>query len=109
MLEQRIDPQTPEIVGSPFDVALSRATFSPAQWRATGAKLGSEVWVFLAGHELDDDGPGPVRRVDYIVPSNAAPRTVLAYSPVGASRSRNQRFLVTRVRASTNGASSLCQ
>lgn len=78
--EARLEPTAPNVEGSPFDVAISRATFSPRAWRRTGSWLAREVWVFLAGQEPESvaDDP-PLRRVDYRVPSSGAPRSLLAY------------------------------
>lgn len=81
VLEQRVDPDAPVVRGAPFDVALSRATFSPEQWREIGSRLSSEVWVFTAGTDLEE-APDLhlLRRVDYEVPSTGAPRSILAYA-----------------------------
>ncbi len=81
VLEQSVDPDAPVVRGAPFDVALSRATFSPEQWREIGSRLGSEVWVFTAGTD-PEKAPGLhlLRRVDYEVPSTGAPRSILAYT-----------------------------
>jgi len=81
VLEQSIDPDAPVVKGAPFDVALSRATFSPEQWREIGSRLGREVWVFTAGAELEETpNLRLLRRVDYEVPSTGAPRSILAYT-----------------------------
>jgi len=81
LLEQKIDPADPVVVGSPFRVALSRATFSPDEWLGIGAQLADEVWVLTAGAE--EEAPRDlrlVRRLDYAVPSSGAPRSILAYT-----------------------------
>ena len=80
MLEKRVDPRAPASAGAPFDIALSRATFSPEDWLPIGAQLADEVWALTAGTDV----PAPddlrlLRRLDYTVPSSRAPRTVLAY------------------------------
>lgn len=80
MLEQKVDLANPEVAGAPFDVALSRATFSPGDWLPIGAQLANEVWALTAGAEV----VAPVdlqllRRLDYEVPSTGAPRSILAY------------------------------
>lgn len=81
MLEQRVDPGAPAIEGAPFDIALSRATFSPEDWLPIGAQLAHEVWVLTAGTDVSPpDDVQLVRRLDYEVPSSRAPRTILAYS-----------------------------
>ena len=80
VLEQSVDPDAPVVKGAPFDVALSRATCSPEQWRAIGSQLGSEVWVLTAGADLEETPDVRLhRRVDYEVPSTGAPRSILAY------------------------------
>ena len=82
VLEQSVDPDSPVVKGGPFDVALSRATFPPEQWRAIGSRLGSEVWVFTAGRELEETPKLSLhRQLDYEVPSTSAPRSILAYGP----------------------------
>ena len=80
VLETRVDPDAPEVPGAPFDIALSRATFAPADWMRVGAQLANEVWVLTAGADLAGSADIElVRRIDYRVPSSDAPRTVLAY------------------------------
>lgn len=80
VLQQKLDPQAPQLDGAPFDVAMSRATFPPAQWRSIGSRLASEVWVFTAGSQPEPDPALEQRaRLDYRVPSTGAPRSVLAY------------------------------
>ncbi len=78
-LEQKVDTEDPSIDGAPFDIALSRATFSPEQWLGIGSKLAGEVWVLTAGTEPAVGEREPVRRLDYQVPSSRAPRSILAY------------------------------
>ena len=81
LLEQKIDPADPVVVGSPFRVALSRATFSPDEWLGIGAQLADEVWVLTAGAEVEATGDlSLARRLDYTVPSSGAPRSILAYT-----------------------------
>lgn len=75
--EGRIDPELPRLPHTPFDAALSRATFDPADWRRIGATLATEVWVFTAGAELPDDQDfEAVRSLRYEVPSSGAPRAI---------------------------------
>jgi 16S rRNA G527 N7-methylase RsmG len=78
--EQRLDPARPSVPGSPFDVALSRATFVPEKWLRIGPALATEVWVFAAGGGVD--APANLRlerEVSYRVPSSGAPRAIFAY------------------------------
>lgn len=80
VLEQRVDPKAPVVDGAPFSVALSRATFAPEDWLRIGARLAREVWVLTAGVEVPVTGDLRLaRRLDYAVPSNGAPRSILAY------------------------------
>jgi 16S rRNA G527 N7-methylase RsmG len=80
MLEQKIDPAEPVVDGAPFSIALSRATFAPAEWLEIGARLAQEVWVLTAGAEVEASGDLRLdRRLDYNVPSSGAPRSILAY------------------------------
>jgi 16S rRNA (guanine527-N7)-methyltransferase len=79
VLEAKIDPEQPEVEGSPFSIALSRATFAPEEWVRIGAELADEVWVLTAGKELEAEGLQLVRRLDYQVPSSGAPRAILGY------------------------------
>jgi 16S rRNA (guanine527-N7)-methyltransferase len=80
VIEAKVDPGSPEVAGSPFDIALSRATFAPEEWMQIGARLAAEVWVLVAGSEPDALPELELaRRLDYAVPSTGAPRAVLAY------------------------------
>jgi 16S rRNA (guanine527-N7)-methyltransferase len=81
VVEGSVDPETPSVPGMPFDVALSRATFSPAQWLSIGLGLAARV-VVLTAHESPPEAPAGVRRADrrdYHVPSSAAPRVASLY------------------------------
>ncbi len=83
VLQQKLDPRAPELDGAPFDIAMSRATFSAPLWRSIGSCLADEVWVFTAGTEPEPDAAYEQRRrLDYQVPSTGAPRSVLAYRPL---------------------------
>lgn len=78
--EQRLDPARPILPGTPFDIALSRATFAPESWLQIGAQLGAEVWAFTAGGEVQAPaGLRLERKLSYAVPSSGAPRAALAY------------------------------
>lgn len=77
VLEERIDPNQPAVDGAPFDLALSRATFSPTEWMRIGLALAAHVVVFTAGKVPDFDQTGAlVARTDYAVPSTGAPRSI---------------------------------
>jgi 16S rRNA G527 N7-methylase RsmG len=78
--EQRVDPVSPNVPGSPFDVALSRATFPPELWLRVGAALSTEVWVFSAEAEVKPPAELTLaRKLSYTVPSSGAPRALFAY------------------------------
>ena len=80
VIEGRVDPDAPRVDGAPFDIAVSRATFAPEEWRRIGAQLAAEVWVLVAGEEPDEsDELELVRRLGYAVPSSGAPRAILGY------------------------------
>ena len=80
ILEQKIDTAKPTVLGAPFGIALSRATFSPEVWLAAGAQLADEIWVLTAGSQPEATDPLRLdRRLDYQVPSSGAPRSILAY------------------------------
>lgn len=84
VIEATVDPTRPEVVGAPFDMALSRATFEPAQWLKMGAKLAAQVLVFLADQEPPTlAGWQAENRVDYEVPSSGAPRSIVLYRSDG--------------------------
>ena len=79
-LEQKVDPAEPAVERAPFNIALSRATFSPEQWLGIGAQLAGEVWVLTAGAGVAAPaGLRLDRRLDYSVPSSGAPRSILAF------------------------------
>lgn len=64
-----------------FDVAVSRATLSPEEWLAEGARLAtSAVWVLLArGAAPALDGFAVDRELAYSWPASGAPRRALRY------------------------------
>jgi len=80
MLEQKVDPANPIVDGTPFGIALSRATFAPKDWLPIGAQLADEVWVLTAGTDVEPPADLVLtRRLDYRVPSSRAPRSILGY------------------------------
>jgi 16S rRNA (guanine527-N7)-methyltransferase len=80
VLERRLDPGRPDAPGSPFDVALSRATFAPEVWLRVGIELADEVWLFSARAEVEPAvGIELARELRYAVPSSGAPRAIFAY------------------------------
>ena len=80
MLEQKVDPANPIVDGTPFGIALSRATFAPKDWLPIGAQLADEIWVLTAGTDVEPPADLVLaRRLDYRVPSSRAPRSILGY------------------------------
>lgn len=80
MLEQKVVPANPIVDGTPFGIALSRATFAPKDWLPIGAQLADEVWVLTAGTDVEPPADLVLaRRLDYRVPSSRAPRSILGY------------------------------
>ena len=81
-LEEKTDPYKPEVAGSPFTIALSRATFAPDEWLRIGSRLAEEVWALTAGAAPEPPNDLQlIRRLDYTVPSSGAPRAILSYRP----------------------------
>ena len=46
VLEQKVDWRLPNVDGSPFDLAISRATLAPDKWLEVGQKLAPHVGLF---------------------------------------------------------------
>ena len=72
---------------SSSDVAVSRATFSPQEWLAEGARLARRsVWILLARAEPPAlPGWQLQQRVDYSWPSSGASRHALEFVPKDAT------------------------
>lgn len=70
------------------EIAVSRATFSPEQWLAEGARLARrEVWVLLARAEAPAlAGWQPTRQIDYDWPLTGVAHRAVAFSPADAPR-----------------------
>jgi 16S rRNA (guanine527-N7)-methyltransferase len=77
-----VDGRSDEVPASSHDVAVSRATFSPADWLAEGARLAqSSVWVLLARAEPPElAGWRLTRQIDYEWPLTQAPRSALVFT-----------------------------
>ena len=75
------------VAAQSHDVAISRATFSPAEWLREGARLARRrVWVLIARAEPPElDGWSCQTPVDYEWPLTQAPRRALAYVPDGGT------------------------
>lgn len=83
VLEQKLDPDAtmPNVNGTPFDVALSRATFAPELWLSAGAKLAQRTLVLLAAQE-PPTAPANVTlvaRVPYRLPWLGSERSIAIY------------------------------
>lgn len=80
VVERQVDPGDPEasLSGGPFHVALSRATFEPAEWQLIGLRLAPRVLVLTAAAEppAPPEGARRVALHRYRVPSSGAPRVV---------------------------------
>lgn len=92
--------QGEHVEGATFDVALSRATFAPADWLAMGLEVAPRVLVMTAGEPPPaPEGVAMVARADYRVVATFAPRTVTAYDrrrPGETGASAEQREEGTR-------------
>ncbi len=81
VVENKVNARQPSVPGAPFDVALSRATFDPADWLRIGSHLASDVFLFLARQDPPVlDGWELTQRIDYRVPSSDAPRAILRFT-----------------------------
>jgi 16S rRNA (guanine527-N7)-methyltransferase len=80
VIEQKLEPEQPELAGTPYDVALSRATFAPESWLAVGRKLAPRTLVLLA-RETPPEAAGLEleRVVSYTLPSTGAERKIALY------------------------------
>ena len=75
-LESSVLLETGDLTTGDFDVAVSRATFSPEEWLERGTKLvkdGGDVWLFLAKEAAP---PGASQTIDYTGPLGAGRRLV---------------------------------
>jgi len=71
-----------------FDVAISRATFSPEDWLAIGTKLvgiTGDVWVLLAKDDAPDTSSiepkiSLVDAFEYVLPNSGHPRRAVRYA-----------------------------
>jgi 16S rRNA (guanine527-N7)-methyltransferase len=70
-----------QLAGRSWQVAVSRATFEPAQWLELAAGFASQVWLLLARAEPPEvAGWLPVERVSYQWPLGGAPRQAVKYA-----------------------------
>lgn len=78
---ERLDVGAPSVAGSPFDVAMARATFAPSVWLPLALGLASRALV-LTANEAPPDAPDGARLVHeerYVLPRTGAARTITAY------------------------------
>jgi 16S rRNA (guanine527-N7)-methyltransferase len=82
-----IDGRSDEVPDGGHDVAVSRATFAPAEWLAEGARLARRtVWVLIARAEPPAlTGWQLSRQVDYEWPLTGVARQALAFTRTGSS------------------------
>lgn len=83
-----IEGRSDGVPAGEHDIAISRATFSPEQWLAEGARLARcEVWVLLARAEAPAlAGWQPTRQIDYVWPLTGVAHRAVAFTPVESSR-----------------------
>jgi 16S rRNA (guanine527-N7)-methyltransferase len=81
VLESKLDADAPVVSGAPFEVALSRATFSPEIWVRAGTKLAARTLVLLAKQGPPATPPGTqlARVVEYRLPDTGAERSIAVY------------------------------
>ena len=82
VVEGRIDPANPSVEGEErFDVAMSRATFSPDVWVAVGVSLAGRTLVFTARARPPEPPDGARQSVSraYRLPGTGAERRVTVY------------------------------
>jgi 16S rRNA (guanine527-N7)-methyltransferase len=79
-----VEGRSDGVPAAEHEIAISRATFSPEQWLAEGARLARrEVWVLLARAETPAlAGWQVTRRVDYLWPLTGVAHRAVAFSPV---------------------------
>jgi len=84
VLEEKIDPDRPQAPTVAHDVALSRATFAPAEWLAIGLRLAPRAIVLAAGADALPDGHRVAER-SYTTGDPSVPRAAAAYSAIAGS------------------------
>jgi len=72
----------PPLEGAPFDVALSRATFEPAEWLERGRAIARRV-IVLTGRDPLPEPDTLVTRRDYRLPFAGTPRALGCYAGRG--------------------------
>jgi 16S rRNA (guanine527-N7)-methyltransferase len=79
--EAKLDPERPVLTGSPFDLALSRATFDPAIWVPAALQLAPRVLALLAAKAAPAAPAGSqlLHTHEYRLPWSGAARTIAVY------------------------------
>jgi 16S rRNA (guanine527-N7)-methyltransferase len=72
ILERKLNPAAPALPDTPYDVALSRATFAPELWLPAGLSLAKRNVLLLAGQQPPAAAGAELERViEYALPSGA--------------------------------------
>lgn len=80
VVEAKLDLAVPRVDGMPFDVAMARATFAPAEWLRAGHSLAKRVVVMTATEQVEaPPDVSTVARVEYVLPRTNAPRLAVGY------------------------------
>jgi 16S rRNA (guanine527-N7)-methyltransferase len=80
VIEQKLDPNAPQVAGAPYDVAMSRATFAPELWLAAGVQLAPSTLVLLAQQPPPTAAGAELQRaVEYELPFSKAERRIAIY------------------------------
>lgn len=79
--ELKLDPLAPTVVGSPFDVAMARATFAPSVWLPLALRLATRALVLTAAETPPDapEGSRALHETRYLLPRTGAARRITAY------------------------------
>ena len=82
-----VEGRSERVAAAAHDVAVSRATFSPEEWLAEGARLAvREVWVLLARADPPAlPGWRAIRQVDYDWPLTGVAHRAIAFAPEDAN------------------------
>lgn len=77
--ERKLDDEP--VVGAPFDVAISRATFAPDEWLRRAAPLSDRVIVMVAADPLPElPSAALIEERRYELPFSGAPRGIGLYA-----------------------------
>jgi 16S rRNA (guanine527-N7)-methyltransferase len=82
VVNAKLDPADPQLPGTPFDLALSRATFPPEIWVPVGLKLAPRTLALLAAQSTPE---APLAselsgKHEYRLPWSGAPRCIATYT-----------------------------